>query len=101
MNSDIKELISEIRDLVTQTKKVDTDVAIFRNVNENLFNQLIETEWQCWANAQSSRRECSEVVGIPTPIPNDLLEANVSKVFDKLGVHCRGERHSGMPSSER
>ena len=58
MNSDIKELTSEIRDLVTQMKKVDADVAIVKNVNEKLVNQLIETERQCWGNAQYSRREC-------------------------------------------
>ena len=58
MNSDIKELTSEIRDLVTQMKKVDADVAIVKNVNEKLVNQLIETERQCRGNAQYSRREC-------------------------------------------
>ena len=58
MNSDIKELTSEIRDLVTQMKKVDADVAIVKNVNEKLVNQLIETKRQCWGNAQYSRREC-------------------------------------------
>ena len=58
MNSDIKELTSEIRDLVAQMKKVEADVAIVKNVNEKLVNQLIETERQCWANAQYSRPEC-------------------------------------------
>ena len=37
------------------------------------------------------RCECLEVVRIPTSIPNDLLKANVSKVFDKLGVHVEGK----------
>ena len=46
MNSDIKELTSEIRDLVAQMKKVEADVAIVKNVNEKLVNQLIETERQ-------------------------------------------------------
>ena len=91
MNSDIKELTSEIRDLVAQMKKVEADVAIVKNVNEKLVNQLIETERQCWANAQYSRRECLEVVGIPTSVSNDSLEANISKVFDKLGVHVEGK----------
>ena len=31
------------------------------------------------------------MVGIPTSIPNDLLDVNVSKVFDKLGVHAEGK----------
>ena len=72
-------------------KIVDDDVAIVKNVNEKLVNQLIETEWQCWANVQYSRRECLEGVGIPTSIPNDLLEANVFMVFDRLGVHFEGK----------
>ena len=58
-----------------------------KNVNEKLVNQLIETERQCWTNAQYSREKYLEVAGIPTSIPNDLLEANVSKIFDKLGVN--------------
>ena len=90
-NSDIKELTLGIRDLVTQMKKAEADVAIVKNVNEKLVNQLIETEQQCWANRQYSRRECLEVAGIPTSTPNDLLEANVSKVFDKLGVYVEGK----------
>ena len=44
MNSDIKELTSEIRDLVGQMKKVEADVAIVKNVNKKLVNQFIETE---------------------------------------------------------
>ena len=91
MNSDVKELTSKIRDLVIQMEKVEADVAIVKNVSEKLFNQLIETERQCWANAQYSRREFLEVVAISTTIPKDLLEANVSNVFDKLGVHVKGK----------
>ena len=79
MNSDIKDIVLEIRDLFAQMKKVEADVAIVENVNEKLVNQ-------CWDNAQYSRREGLEVVGMPISIRNDLLEANVFKNFDKLGV---------------
>ena len=44
MNSDIKELTSEIRDLITQMKKVEADVAIVKNLNQKLLNQLIQPE---------------------------------------------------------
>ena len=47
MNSDIKELTSEIKDLVAQMKNVEAHVAIVKNVNKKLVNQLIETERQC------------------------------------------------------
>lgn len=90
-NSNIKELTPEVRDLITQMKKVEADVALVKNVNEKLCYQLIETDRQCWASAQHSRRECLEVVGIPIPILNDLLEGNVSKVFHKLGVYVKGK----------
>ena len=43
MNSDIKELTSEIRDLVAQMKNVEVVVAMVKNVNEKLVNQLIKT----------------------------------------------------------
>ena len=87
INFDKKEITSEIRDLVTQLKKVGAGAAIVKNGNEKLVNQLTETERQCWANAQYSRRECLEVVGTATSIPNDSLETNTSKGFDKLGIH--------------
>ena len=67
-------------------KKVEIGAAIVKDVNEKLVNQLIETEQQCRADAQYSRRKCFEVVGIPPSKPKDPLEANISKVFDKL-VH--------------
>ena len=92
MNSDVKELTSEIRDFLIQMKTFEGDVAIVKNENQKLVNQLIETERQCWANvAQYSRCECLEVVGIPTSIPNYSLEANISKVLDKFGVHVKGK----------
>ena len=55
MNSNIKQLTSGIRDLVTQMKKVEADISIVKKVNEELVNQLIETERHCWANTQYSR----------------------------------------------
>ena len=47
MNCDIKQLTSETRDIATQTKKGEIDVAIINNVNVKLITQLIETEQLC------------------------------------------------------
>ena len=38
MNSDIKELTSEIREIVAQMKKFEVDIAIVKNVNGKLVN---------------------------------------------------------------
>ena len=35
---------------------------------------------------QYSRRECIEIVGIPSSITNDLLEEHVLLIFEKVGV---------------
>ena len=91
MNSVIKDLTSKIRDLVTQMKKIKADVALVKTVNEKLVNQLTETERQCWTNAHYLKQEYLEVVGIPTFLPNDLLETDISKMFDKFGVHAEGK----------
>ena len=43
-------------------------------------------ERQCWANAQYSRRECVEIVGTPTSIPDNELEETFCKIVGKVGV---------------
>ena len=42
-------------------------------------------ERQCWANAQYSRRECLDIIGIPREVEADVLEEKVVNVFEKLG----------------
>ena len=41
-------------------------------------------ERQCWANAEYSRRECVEILGIPSSVCRNQLEDSVWKIFDKL-----------------
>ena len=91
MNSDIKELTLKFRELVTQMKKVEADIAMVKNVNKKLVNQLIKTEQQCWANPQYSRHECLEVVGIPTSIPNNSLETIIQGFLINLQCMSRGK----------
>ena len=47
---------------------------------------LVDIERQCWENAQYSRRECLEVAGIPTSIPQQNLEEKVCQIFEAIGV---------------
>ena len=46
---------------------------------------IVDMERQCWANAQYSRRECLEVVGIHRDVSNEDLESKVLEVFNKVG----------------
>ena len=50
------------------------------------------------------RPECLQVFGMLTSIPNDLLEANVSEVFDEILVHVEGkdiQMCHGLKDNER
>ena len=46
---------------------------------------------QCWKNAQLSRRECAEVVGLPSSIEYKDLEPTVCRVLQHIGVAITGE----------
>ena len=39
---------------------------------------------QCWENAQYSRRECLDIVGISREVSGEVLEEKVLKIFGKL-----------------
>ena len=67
-------------------QQLKPDLAITKNVNSQLRNRFVNMERQCWANAQYSRRECVEIVGIPTTVPDNELEETFCKIVDKVGV---------------
>ena len=92
ISKNLSELSAEIHSLTAHVKRLESDVAIVSNVNDQLKKQLVATERQCWANAQYSRRECIEISGIPSSVPDKELEGKVIEVFDKLG--CNVNEHS-------
>ena len=61
-------------------------MAIVRNVNSKLVERVVATECQCWENAQYSRRDTLEVVGIPMSVRGNVLEQEVCDVFQEIGV---------------
>ena len=60
---------------------------IAKNVNNLLPQRLVDSERQCWANAQYSKRECLKVVGIRCSVVNNSLEEKVIQVFEKVGCN--------------
>ena len=48
-------------------------------------------ERRCWKNAQYSRRECFEVVGLPSSIEDKDLEPTVCRVLQHIDVGITGE----------
>ena len=73
-NSTIVSSMAEMKYLSSSFKRLESDVQIVKTVKSNLLKQLGNTERQCWVNAQYSRRECVEVVGIPKTVEWKDLE---------------------------
>ena len=91
-NSAIVSLMAEMKELSISFKRLESDVQIVKTVNNNLLKQLENTERQCWANAQYSRRECVEVIGIPKTVESKDLEHTICKVFNSIGFDIEENR---------
>ena len=62
--SQITNQTTEVKDLLGYFKKLESDLAVTKNVNSKLMDRLVQSERQCWANARYSRRDTIEVIGI-------------------------------------
>ena len=85
-NETISKLTNEIKLLKENYKKLESDISVSKTVSSLLTEQMNNVERQCWANAQYSRRECLEVVGIPSSVKIKDLEGKVCSVFNRIGI---------------
>ena len=65
--------------------KLQSELVVTKQLNTELTKRIVTLERQCWANAQYSRKECLEVVGIPRQVDDNLLETKVLSIFEKVG----------------
>ena len=79
----VKKNLSELRDNVF---KIETKLAVTKQINNVLRNQMVKVEWKSWSNEQYSRRECLEIVGIPESVTDSSFEETALNIFKELGV---------------
>ena len=79
------EILEQVHQLNQKFSQLESENSIVKQANSLLSKRLVNMERQCWANAQYSRRECLEVVGIPDSIQNKKLEDKVLTIFKKTG----------------
>ena len=91
MGAQISILTAEVREWSSYLKKVETDVVTVKNVNSKLVEQLVQTGRHCWEKAQYSRRECLELIEIPTSVKDNVFEEKVCGFFHELGTEI-GQR---------
>ena len=77
----LKKMIWYLNDKFSQ---LESENVVVKQANSLFSKRLVDMERQCWANAQYSRRECIEVVGIPNSVNNNELEDKVLTVFQKI-----------------
>ena len=85
-------VLEEVRKLNESVSQLCSELAVTKNVNDLLLTRLTTSERQCWANAQYSRRECLDIVGIPHEVSVEVLEEKVLKIFGKLGCDISPDR---------
>ena len=83
--------MEELRLLNEKLDKLETDVDIAKNPNSLLSSRLVDTERQCWANAQYSRRETLGILGLPKSLINDEAETKVFQIFRSLDCNVDKE----------
>ena len=81
LGSQIVKLPTEIKDLLANSKILEADVTIVKSVNSKLVERVVATEGQCWENAQCSRKDTLEVVGISKSIRDNIPEQKVCDIF--------------------
>ena len=79
----IKKDLSEIR---KNFSKLEAELAVTKEVNNVLRNQMIQVEMKSWSNQQYSRCDCLEINSIPERLIDSLLEETALNTFKELGV---------------
>ena len=80
-------LLEEVQHIRETFKHMESELSVVKNINNLLSKRLVYMERQCWANAQYSRRECLELVGIPQSVKDDNLEEVVTQIVNKVGIN--------------
>ena len=91
-NNKIKALAEEIKEIHCSFKKLESEFIVVKKVNDALVKQLSSVEGQCWRNAQYSRREFVEVVGIPSLVEHDQLEPTVCRILNHIDLNISGDK---------
>ena len=91
MESSNVKVLEELRLLNEKFDKLEAGAPIARNGNSLLSPRLVDTDRQCWANAQYSTRETLEIAGSAKSLTNDEAETKVCQIFQSLDFNVDKE----------
>ena len=91
MNTAKSEIMDQMRKF-NENFELHSELAVANQVNSVLSERVVSMERQCWANAQYSRRECLELVGVPHNVSDCDLEKIKLKIFEKFGCPIKVDK---------
>ena len=89
-----------INSLLTKFDRLEVELRSSKLENQALTKRIINLENQVWKNAQYSRRQCVEIVGLL----EDSTEVTVCKLFQKVGAKIDSKKLEAchpLPSDDK
>ena len=84
MDAANNEIMDQIRKVNKTFEILQSEQTVAKQVYSVLSEKLVTMECQSWKNAQYSRSEYSELVGVPRCVSDGDLEEKVFKIFEKV-----------------
>ena len=105
MDAANSEIMDQILKFNENYEKLQFELTVAKQVNYVLSERLVSMECWCWTNAQYSRCECLELVGVPRDDSDGDLEEKVLKIFENVVCPIEGNNieacHRISKKSER
>ena len=93
----IERLTESMNQIVAENKKLQSDIAIIKNINRKLEDKIVYLEKNQPKREQYSRRNNVEISGIPNTIPDNDLENTVISICRDPGVEIDPKYIEGCP----
>ena len=74
LDSQIPDLSKKVKDTLTNFKKLETDTAVVKTVNNRFVERLFKIKRQCWEEIQYSQQDTLEIVSISNSLDNSVLK---------------------------
>ena len=80
-------VLEEIRKLNNNFSNLESKLSVTKQINYFFLHRLVNIEHHCQANVEYSRRECLDIIDIPSEVEADILEEKAADIFEKLGCN--------------
>ena len=90
MDAANSEIMDQIRKFNENFEKLQSELTVAKQMNSVLSERLISMDLQSCTNAQYSRRDCLELMGIPGSVSDGDLVEKVLKIFEKVSCPVEG-----------